>query len=66
MEEETKKQLAELREFHELCKPLIEYMRKKLTPNDAILITNSQAQIFKCDMCVPADFRWGAMENFLQ
>ena len=30
MEEETKKQLAELREFHELCKPLIEYMRKSL------------------------------------
>ncbi len=57
-DEKTKKQLAELKNFQELCKPLIKYLRENFTSNDAILITDNQAQIFRSQMSVPTKFKF--------
>ena len=46
MDEETKKQLAELKNFHDLCKPIVEYLKENFTSNFAVFIANGQANIF--------------------
>lgn len=58
MDEETKKQLAELKKFHELCKPIVEYLKENFTSNDAILIIDSQAQVLTSQMGVPTKFKF--------
>ena len=50
--------LKKLKELHDLCLPLVEYMRKNFTPHDCLVITDSNAKILKGDMfvLVPYDF----------
>lgn len=52
------KDVAELKDLYERCKPLVEYMRDNLTPNDALVITDKQAKIFKGALSVPVPFQW--------
>lgn len=60
----AKKELAKLKELHELSKPLIDYMRKNFNPHDIIVITNFNVTLYTSGLSVPADFdNWEFDQN---
>ena len=42
----------DLKELFEVCKPVVEYMRKNYCPHDTLLITQSHAEIVSGQKCV--------------
>lgn len=56
--ERHEKTLEKLKRFHDLCKPLVEYMQENYTPHDQLVITDSRATIFKGDMDTPIPLKW--------
>lgn len=56
--DDVKKDVSDLKDLYDRCKPLVEYMRDNFTPNDSLVITDKQAKIFKGDKSVPVPFQW--------
>ena len=44
---------AELLNFKEICKPVVEYMQKQLNPHSTIIITIDGAKLVSDEMFVP-------------